>query len=178
MGKRSNFERVEKDFYRTFDPRAVAALAPHLAPNTKFAEPCAGDGVLIDQLEALGHVCTAAYDLQPNRHDIVQSDVLRLGRDHMNNADCAITNPPWSRPLLHGLLRHFQPMMPSWFLWDANWVWTRQSAPFIPGIKKIVAIGRLKWMEGTTMDAKDDCAWFYSEPGWTDGPTLIGRAAK
>jgi len=175
MGKRSDFERIEKDYYRTFDPRAVAALAPHLAPNTKFAEPCAGDGILIDQLEALGHVCTAAYDLEPKRSDIARSDVLRLDRGHMNEADVAITNPPWSRPLLHALIGHFQPMMTSWFLWDANWVWTKQSRPYIDGIDRVVAIGRLKWMEGTKMDGKDDCCWYRLQPGHTDGPKLVGR---
>lgn len=176
MGKRSDFLRVEKDFYRTFDPRAVAALAPHLVPGTRFAEVCAGDGVLIDQLEALGHKCVAAYDLEPQRADIVVADALALTADDLSQADCVITNTPWHRPTLHAFLRHYQPLKPMWALWDANWVWTKQSAPYIPGIKKIVAIGRLKWIEGTTMDAKDDCMWAYMEPGWAAGPTLIGRA--
>ena len=43
MGKRSNFERREVDFYPT--PRAaVVPLIPYLARVRTFAEPCAGDG--------------------------------------------------------------------------------------------------------------------------------------
>ena len=45
MGKRSNFERREADFYPT--PRAaVLPLIPHLRGSgiRTFAEPCAGDG--------------------------------------------------------------------------------------------------------------------------------------
>ena len=50
MGKRSTgFERRPRDFYST-PPKAVAPLLPHLVPNTRFAEPCAGDGQLIDYL--------------------------------------------------------------------------------------------------------------------------------
>lgn len=78
MGKRSDFARRRNDLYRTFDPRAVAALLPHLGPFVWFYEPCAGDGVLVDQLEA---------------------------------------------------------------------------------------VGRLRWIEGTTMDGKDDCAWYlFDQP--------------
>ncbi len=63
MAKRSDgdFERIPNDLYRTWDPRAVRALLPHLAPRTRFVEPCAGAGDLIDQLvnanSGLHHVC-------------------------------------------------------------------------------------------------------------------------
>ena len=43
MGKRSNFERREADFYPTpFE--AVLPLIPYLRGIRTFAEPCAGDG--------------------------------------------------------------------------------------------------------------------------------------
>jgi hypothetical protein len=38
MGKRSDFERIGKDFYRTIDTRASANLFPYLKYGTKFAE--------------------------------------------------------------------------------------------------------------------------------------------
>lgn len=56
MGKRSDFERHERDYYRT-PPSAVAPLLAHLPIMTHFIEPCAGDGALIDALEAVGHKC-------------------------------------------------------------------------------------------------------------------------
>ena len=44
MGKRSNFERVERDFYPT-PYKAVEPLVQHLPKKQfAFAEPCAGDG--------------------------------------------------------------------------------------------------------------------------------------
>ena len=49
MGKRSNFERIERDFYPTpFE--AVEPLIPHLPDKFTFAEPCAGDGSLTRHL--------------------------------------------------------------------------------------------------------------------------------
>ena len=50
MGKRSDFERKPRDFYPT--PReAIEPLIPHLPETGLFAEPCAGDGRLIDCIE-------------------------------------------------------------------------------------------------------------------------------
>ena len=56
MGKRSNFERVERDFYPTPLP-AVKALIPHIDFITNFIEPCAGDGSLVDHLESYDKKC-------------------------------------------------------------------------------------------------------------------------
>ena len=52
MGKRSDFERVERDFYPT-PIEAVRPLVPHLPKRGLFAEPCAGDGRLIRHIETL-----------------------------------------------------------------------------------------------------------------------------
>ena len=54
MGKRSNFERREADFYPTPRP-AVLPLIPYLRSGgiRTFAEPCAGDGALVRHLESL-----------------------------------------------------------------------------------------------------------------------------
>ncbi|AUR12887.1 hypothetical protein PhaeoP48_02925 [Phaeobacter inhibens] len=49
MGKRSTFKRRRNDLYRTpWDP--VPLLAPHLPTRFRYAEPCAGNGRLIDHL--------------------------------------------------------------------------------------------------------------------------------
>ena len=50
MGKRSDFERKPRDFYPT-PIEAVYPLLEHLEENFLFAEPCAGDGALINHLE-------------------------------------------------------------------------------------------------------------------------------
>jgi hypothetical protein len=62
MGKRSDFERRDRDFYPT-PAEAVAPLLLHLSSGTRFTEPCAGNGALVDHLKAVGHVCMSAYDI-------------------------------------------------------------------------------------------------------------------
>ena len=52
MGKRSNFERIERDFYPT-PISALAPLVPHLPIAFGYIEPCAGDGRLIEHLKTL-----------------------------------------------------------------------------------------------------------------------------
>ena len=52
MGKRSDFERVPRDYYPT-PIEAVRPLIPHLPKTGLFAEPCAGDGRLIRHIEQL-----------------------------------------------------------------------------------------------------------------------------
>lgn len=157
MGKRSGFERKARDYYRTWDTRALKPLLPHLAAETRFIEPCAGAGDLIDQLEAAGHLCRMAFDIEPQRDDIEEMDVF----DAVNAQGCTfITNPPWDRRVLHPLITHLSDMAPTWLLFDAAWAQTKQAVPFLPRLRKIVAVGRLRWEEGTTMDAKDDCAWY------------------
>ena len=63
MGKRSNFERREADFYPT--PRAAAVpLIPYLGGIRTFAEPCAGDGDLVRHLESFGLRCVWQGDIR------------------------------------------------------------------------------------------------------------------
>ena len=101
MGKRSNFERREQDFYPTPES-AVLPLLPHLAPNTLYAEPCAGDGALIDVLSNHGHICALASDFEPRRDGIEKRDALTTT---LASIDCVITNPPWDQVV--PILFHF-----------------------------------------------------------------------
>lgn len=158
MGKRSNFERIEKDFYRTIDPRAVAALLPHLKPGTRFAEPCSGAGDLMLSLIDAGHECWWHSDISDESMPI---DALSLQSWHLNGCDCIITNPPWSRPILHKMIEHFTEIAPyTWLLFDADWAHTKQSAPYMKWCTDIVSVGRLIWIPGTTTSGKDNCSWY------------------
>jgi hypothetical protein len=162
LGKRSDFERLPRDYYRTIDPRAVQALKPFIEENQTFIEPCAGDGILTDQLvEVLKLKCVAEYDIEPDHKRILQKDALTLTESDVIGVDIIASNPPWDRKLLHPLIERFATLRPTWLLFDANWVWTKQSSRFITSYcTDIVAIGRLKWIENTTMSGKDDNAWF------------------
>ena len=74
-----------------------------------------------------------------------------------------ITNPPWSRPVLHQLIDHLRQLCPTWLLFDANWAHTQQAAAHLRFCSRIVSVGRVKWIEGTAMTGKDDAAWFRFE---------------
>src|SRR6476620_7032842 len=100
MSKRARFqhERNPRDFYPT-PQEAVLPLLPYLPPRTRFVEPCAGAGDLIDHLKAAGHVCVAAYDIEPQRDDIERRDAMTL--DAVDPGITFITNLPWTRTWLH-----------------------------------------------------------------------------
>lgn len=173
MGKRSSFERIERDFYPT--PReAVAPLLPHLAPGTRFVEPCAGNGALVDALTDVGHICARAWDIEPQRHDIHRRDALQF---LVSNIDCFITNPPWDRRVLHPMIEHFSNQHPTWLLFDADWQHTRQSAPFLPRLRRIVSVGRVKWIPDSKMTGKDNCAWHLFDKPSSEPAAFFGRIA-
>jgi hypothetical protein len=173
MGKRSSFERIPRDFYPT-PAEAVAPLLRHLSYETRFWEPCAGDGALIDHLVAAGHRCAGAWDIEPQRADIARHDArTRL----VGNIDCFITNPPWSRPILHELIAHLSRQAPTWLLFDADWMHTRQAVPFMPLLRKVVSVGRVKWIPDSPFTGKDNCCWYLFDARSQAPAQFVGRAA-
>ena len=155
MGKRSNFERNPRDFYPT-PKEAVIPLLPHLPEKGLFAEPCAGDGRLIEHIEELtglsGYWMT---DIEPHADFIGNGDALT---DKIMGCDICITNPPWDRKILHPLIDNLSNQLPTWLLFDADWMHTKQSVPYIKMCSKIVSVGRIKWFGNMT--GKDNCAWY------------------
>jgi hypothetical protein len=171
MGKRSTFPKLSKDKYHTpFE--AVLPLLPQLPAGTIFAEPCAGNGILIDHLMAAGHQCVLATDIEPERDDIGMTDALTL---HNISADMVITNLPWTRSTMHPLISHLSSMIPCWFLFDASWPFTQQSSDLIRRCSKIVPVGRIKWFPDSRYLGFEDCAWYEFLPGHTIGPRLVPR---
>jgi hypothetical protein len=157
MGKRSSFPRRKHDLYETTDPRAVAPLIPHLPRRARYAEPCAGSGQLIRLLEPHAE-CVWASDLVPQADPrIHETDGLSVG---LGDADMFITNPPWTRALLHALIVHLSDLAPCWMLFDADWAHTKQAQKFMPRCRKIVSVGRVKWIAGSKTSGKDNAAWY------------------
>lgn len=153
MGKRSAFERRPKDFYPT-PYEAVIPLLSHLVDGTRFTEPCAGEGDLIRHLERAGHVCIDAFDDEEDART-----TTRLG------GTCYITNPPWDRKILHPIIENLSSIAPTWLLFDADWMHTKQARIFIPRLREIVSVGRVKWIPDSKMTGKDNCCWYlFGEP--------------
>lgn len=160
MAKRSgtkamSFERKERDFYPT-PYRAVVPLIDHLMPGVSFIEPCAGDGALIAHLQKHGHTCAFASDIVPQTPKAVRLNAFDLNECA---GDYIITNPPWARSVLHEMIEHFRGLAPSWLLFDADWMHTKQAIPYLKYCHRIVSVGRVSWM-GNQQTGMDNCAWY------------------
>lgn len=165
MGKRSEFQRRPMDDYPTIDPKAVRVLRPWLEGVKTYAEPCCGGLHLCNSLAAIGLTCLYQGDIKEG------VDALDMP---FVPVDAIITNPPWSRWVLHRMILHFQSIAPTWLLFDADWAHTGQSAPYLDQCSHIVSVGRLKWIEGTTQTGKDNCAWYRFDARHSGGPRFYG----
>lgn len=173
MGKRSDFKRVERDFYPT-PKKAVEPLVAHLKP-CNFLEPCAGDHRLVNHLEDFGFTCDMASDIEPQSDLVCDKDAFDI-ENNMNRT--IITNPPWDRKILHPMIDYFRSISPStWLLFDADWMHTLQSANYMKYCKTVISIGRVKWIEDSTMTGKDNCVWYEFVQDETV-TTFIGREPK
>ena len=185
MGKRSDFARKKRDFYPT-PVSAVEPLIPHLPERFSYIEPCSGDGALIRALssfEGVAHggkfcpILEYASDISPSDRAIEASnfkapcghEFKAYIRDAFDiedadmNVDFFITNPPWSRDVLHPMIMHLSLILPTWLLFDADWMHTKQAAPYLPYCKQIVSVGRVKWIPDSPHTGKDNCAWYLFE---------------
>ena len=169
MGKRSSFERRPQDAYDT-PVAAVEPLLPYLRPETHFIEPCAGEGYLVGHLKRAGHVLVGAYDLPDDA-------CTKHYREVDDDYDAIfITNPPWARPVLHPLIENLSDQAPTWLLFDSDWIHTKQAIPFRMRLRKIVSIGRVRWIEGSKNDGKDNCAWYlFDRPRLDNTTEFVGR---
>ena len=182
MAKRSDFKRIDRDYYPT-PLAAVTALIPYLPTQFTYAEPCAGDRRLISHLEKLHNnsSCEWASDVEPRADNIVTIDALNLVEEHISGCDLIITNPPWIRTkasgfLLHELIKTFSDLRPTWLLFDADWVHTIQSSELVKTrLCKIVSIGRVKWIEDSAGSGKDNSAWYLFDSKKVGPTEFYGR---
>lgn len=174
MGKRSDFERVERDFYPT-PYEAVKPLLPHLGDVERYCEPCAGDGALVEHLYYSGLRSGLCSDIEPQEDWVVKRDFIDIYSDDISDCSHIITNPPWDRKLLHPMIRHFAQLKPTWLLFDADWMHTRQSAEFMPWLVKVVSVGRVKWIPDSKMTGKDNCAWYLFDARHVGATEFVGR---
>ncbi len=164
MAKRSTgtFERRPQDAYDT-PYSAALELLPHVPNGARFYEPCAGAYKLASHLESLGLRCTGATDSVPRDPRVRHKDACKIDGIDLAGAEFIITNPPWQRSVLHPMIEHFRLIAPAWLLLDADYAHTKQAAPYMEYCSKIVAIGRVKWIEGSKHTGKDNVAWYCFE---------------
>lgn len=174
MAKRSAFPRRKSDAYLTWDKRAVPPLLPYLT-GADFVEPCAGAGHLIDQLESYGLRCLQAADVEPARADVEYCDARTYRRP---GRVPVISNPPWSRPILHAIIDNLAPQGETWLLFDSDWLFTQQSTPYRRHLHLVVPVGRLRWIEGSPHDGVDSVAWYLFGPDAPAAPEIMPYVAR
>jgi hypothetical protein len=184
MGKRSDgFERSPRGFYST----PVGAVAPllwnlpdaaRIRGGVRFDDPCAGDGALAEHLGAAGHSLALASDIHPMADGIAEMDALSLRRC---SGDVFITNPPWPEPARRGeptlaILIHLSGLAPTWLLLPADFAHNVYFGRVEGWCRKIVSVGRVKWIQSTPHVGKDNAAWYLFDAAYS-GPTLFhGRS--
>jgi hypothetical protein len=151
MGKRSDFVRIARDKYDT-PVEAARPLLRWLPRRTRFIEPCVGAGQLAGHLKASGHVCVGAYDWP----DDARAKVYEIPPGAI-----FVTNPPyWGKPDdLHPLITNLSDQAPTWLLMSADWLFNKSSGPLTRRLRRVVAVGRVKWLPGSPYVGKDNAAW-------------------
>ena len=170
MGKREEVKKpkMARDFYPTVDVEAVDALIPFLyrsAGPTRYIEPCAGNGSLIDLLHsrAAPVVCVGAYDIEPQAAYITQRDCLTLTPADCSSTHVFITNPPFTWNCLQPILHTLPKLMPTWLLLPADMMHNKRMSPYIDICSDIVSVGRLWWFEneeGKRIKGVDNFSWY------------------
>jgi hypothetical protein len=164
VGKRSEFEARPRGFYPT-PWAAFVPLIPHIRQGTRVAELCAGNGALCGHLYNAGFIVQKASDIKPDHPLVAQRDALDITEADLANVELIVTNPPWPEPRRHGeptmaLLKHFVRLRPTWLLLPADFMHNAYAAEAIGHCAHIVSVGRVRWMEGTKHDGKDNCCWY------------------
>ena len=155
MGKRSIFKQRKNDDYPT-PLAATLPLLPHVSKGSTYIEPCAGiRGELTKHL--MNHLdCVGEFDI------ITGTDARSHAYFYGNpsSIDYFITNPPWTRELLHPIIVNLSNQKPTWLLLDADWMHTKQAVPYLKLCIKIVSVGRVKWIPDSKFVGKDNACWY------------------
>ena len=129
-----------------------------------FAEPCCGDGALVRHLESFGLRCAYAGEIATGQ------DALAI--DHYD-ADAIITNPPYKRPAVRNLVRHFTGLStPAWLLLRLGVASTVWAAPLLRHCSDIVVVPRLKLIADTKHSGMEDHACCKFDSRHSCGPVF------
>ena len=165
MGKRSNMQRVDKDFYPT-PYEAVVPLLPHLDAGTRFDEMCVGAFDLMAHLELEGHTCSRHNDIT----HATGFDALAVTACW---GDVFITNPPYAWGILEDLMVNFYNIAPTWLLLPADMMHNKRMGKHMKHCLKVASIGRVKWFGNQT--GMENSAWYLFDANQLNDTRFYGR---
>lgn len=145
MSKFSNFERIDRDFYETIDPKAVPPNFLKYVTGKKYYEPSCGSGKLIEQLEPYSELCGFS-DIKPiGKYDYPEAykDALDLSKEDVIGADCIITNPMYKKEGLLPIIGHCSALLPTWLLLPSDLMHNAYMKPYMAVCERVVSVGRL-----------------------------------
>lgn len=176
MSKRSEFEKVPRDYYPTPE-EAFKPAAKHFQKDIVFCEPCAGDGRLAAHVERWveGSLCAFMMDIEPKGPHILEGDSSLLNSEHIDNCDVIITNPPYTWSVLAPMMDRWIPMLPTALLLPADFMHNKRFQKYLRHCALIQSIGRVKWIEDSKMSGVDNYAWYFFTPEQVGETIFRGR---
>lgn len=149
--RRQGLKPRERDDWAT-PYRATVPLFKVLEPCTLFADPCCGRGELIEHVESDGHICTLASDL-------LQADA-RTARYAIDHRTVFVTNPPWRQRFEpNKIIENLSNQRALWALIPSDWLFNLRVAPLLPRLRKVVAVGRVKWVPNSPHSGFENSCW-------------------
>jgi len=168
MGKRSDLDKIPKDYYPTTDVDAVTPLLPYIRGKT-YAEPFYGDGDLEDLLMGAKSgpddpwaTCKWRSDI---RNTVLTSKVMPatdvLEYD-LRDCDLIISNPPFTRSVLLPCIDHLSKLKPTWLLLPSDMMHNKYMTPYMKKCELILSVGRLCWfpVSGKKVKGVDNYCWY------------------
>lgn len=174
MSKRSDFEKVPKDFYPTTDPKAVPTKLVEFIRGKNYASPCYGEGDLEDLLMDVA-TCRWRSDIRETVGSSRVMDALCLSKEDVARCDIILDNPPFSKDVLLPLIDHFVSMKPTWLLLPADLAHNIYFGPYMQRCSRVVSVGRVCWFpkEGKRVASTDNFMWAYWEKDATTDTRTI-----
>jgi hypothetical protein len=176
MSKRSNFVKVERDYYPTTDPKVKVPEFINSIKGKTYAEPCYGHG---DLENLIINVASLRYksDIRATNLTCKVQDAMALTKEQLKDCDLIITNPPFTKSVLLPMIDKFISLKPTWLLLPADYMHNQYFRPYMNLCTKVVSIGRICWFptdEGKRVASTDNFAWyFWPKKATGDSDTLF-----
>lgn len=162
MSKRSDFEKIEKDFYPTTDDKVIVSEFVKRIRGKTYAEPCYGYGDLEHLLMPYAKLKFKS-DIRVTLPATKIYDAMDLKAKDLDGCDLIITNPPFTRSVLLPMIDKFISMKPTWLLLPADYMHNAYFRPYMNKCTCVVSIGRVCWFkkEGKRVASTDNFAWYF-----------------